>query len=343
MYQTIIRDPGGNNLIRIRPDISGNYSAVVNGSVLIVPPGTTAFVAINGELSRPYGPGRYTIFTGTDPFFVRLRNAMTHGDSGTTVSVFFVSTEKTQFIRLGTGEFPFHEKRFNITMKALASCSLAFSIANPVRILQKLVGTYSSSFNDDDMNPCIEQMVLPAIREALSREISRMNVVSINSNLGTIGRAATGTVRNGLSDYGIRLERFSLVSVNIPETEIQRLYALEQEYAAGRNRTDLELDNLQRVWNGNVHNRTFGEMMTGIASRGQPFTGGTPTAADSGNRSLTPLMLQMMLLGQMMPTLRESFQEMAHASDFTATASTGEHDDTPPAGSPPPLPHRNRH
>lgn len=94
MYQSIIRDPGGTGLIRIQPDVCGQYSAIVNGSILIVPPGTTAFVAINGTLSRPYGPGRYEIFTGVDPFFVRLRNILTRGDAGTTVSVFFVSTER---------------------------------------------------------------------------------------------------------------------------------------------------------------------------------------------------------------------------------------------------------
>lgn len=79
MYQSIIRDPGGNGLIRIQPGVCGQYSAIVNGSILIVPPGTIAFVAINGTLSRPYGPGRYEIFTGVDPFFVRLRNILTHG------------------------------------------------------------------------------------------------------------------------------------------------------------------------------------------------------------------------------------------------------------------------
>lgn len=103
MYQSIIRDPGGSGLIRIQPDVCGQHAAVVNGSILIVPPGTTAFVAINGVLSRPYGPGRYEIFTGVDPFFVRLRSLLTRGDPGTAVSVFFVSTERSRFVRLGTG------------------------------------------------------------------------------------------------------------------------------------------------------------------------------------------------------------------------------------------------
>ena len=234
MYQSIIRDPGGNGLIRIQPGVCGQYSAIVNGSILIVPPGTIAFVAINGTLSRPYGPGRYEIFTGVDPFFVRLRNILTHGDTGTTVSVFFVSTEKTKFVKLGTGEFPFREHRFRLTMKALASCNLSFSISDPLKVLTKLVGSYSSAFSDEDIDPCMEQMVLAPIREAISREISKLDVTEFNTRLSHIGNMAVTTIRPGLSECGIKLERFDLVAINVPNSEIQRLYSLSRSMLAGK-------------------------------------------------------------------------------------------------------------
>ena len=98
MYQSIIRDPGGNGLIRIQPGVCGQYSAIVNGSILIVPPGTIAFVAINGTLSRPYGPGRYEIFTGVDPFFVRLRNILTHGENMALQTDFSTRTIRMQTV-----------------------------------------------------------------------------------------------------------------------------------------------------------------------------------------------------------------------------------------------------
>ena len=301
MYQSIIRDPGGNGLIRIQPDVCGQYSVIVNGSILVVPPGTTAFVAINGTLSRPYGPGRYEIFTGVDPFFVRLRNILTRGDTGTTVSVFFVSTERAKFIKLGTGEFPFREHRFRLTMKALASCNLSFSISDPLKVLTKLVGSYSSAFSDEDIDPCMEQMVLAPIREAISREISKLEIPEFNSQLSHIGNMATTAIRSGMSEYGIKLERFDLVAISVPNSEMQRLYSLEQEYAGGKTRTDLELDNLQRVWNGNVNNRTLGEMMTGIPSRGQAPTGGAACNSNGNSGGMAPMMMQMMMSGQMQP------------------------------------------
>ena len=340
MYQSIIRDPGGDGLIRIQPDVCGPYTAVVNGSILIVPPGTTAFVAINGILSRPYGPGRYELFTGVDPFFVRLRNILTRGDTGTSVSVFFISTEKTKFLRLGTGEFPFREHRFNLTMKALASCSLSFSIVNPLKVLSKLVGSYSAAFSEEDIDPCVEQLVLSPIREALSSEIGKLEVTEFNSALTRIGSAVAATVRSRLSEYGLRMERFSIMAINIPESEIGRLKALEQEYASGKSRTDLELDNLQRVWNGNVNNRTLCEMMTGIASRGLAPSGG-PAGSPAGNPGgMAPMLMQMMMLSQMLPALREPLSEMTRHTDMFGGAPSDAQGSTSSADAPPPMPGR---
>ena len=343
MYQSIIRDPGGTGLIRIQLDVCGQYSAIVNGSILIVPPGTTAFVAINGTLSRPYGPGRYEIFTGVDPFFVRLRNILTRGDAGTTVSVFFVSTERAKFVKLGTGEFPFREHRFRLTMKALASCNLSFSVSDPLKILTKLVGSYSSAFSEEDIDPCIEQMVIAPIREAISREISKLDITEFNSRLSHIGSMAAATIRNGLSEYGIKMERFDLVAINIPDTEINRLYSLEQEYAGGKTRTDLELDNLQRVWNGNVNNRTLSEMMTGIPSCGQAPSSGAAANPGGNVGGMAPMMMQMMMLSQMIPALREPLADMTRHTDMFSNATSDAQGSTSSADAPPPIPGRYKH
>lgn len=340
MYQSIIRDPGGTGLIRIHPDVCGQYSAIVNGSILIVPPGTTAFVAISGTLSRPYGPGRYEIFTGVDPFFVRLRNILTRGDTGTTVSVFFVSTERAKFVKFGTGEFSFREHRFRLTMKALASCNLSFSVSDPLKILTKLVGSYSSAFSEEDIDPCIEQMVIAPIREAISREISKLDITEFNSRLSHIGSMAAATIRNGLSEYGIKMERFDLVAINIPDSEINRLYSLEQEYAGGKTRTDLELDNLQRVWNGNVNNRTLSEMMTGIPSRGQAPSSGAAANPGGNAGGMAPMMMQMMMLSQMLPALREPLADMARHTDMFSGTTSDAQGSTSSADAPPPIPGR---
>ena len=319
MYQTIIRDPGGEGLIRVVSVPCGPGRAVVNGSLLIVPAGTVAYAAVNGMLSPLYGPGRHELFTGVDPFFVRLRHLMTRGDAGVTVSVFFLAVEKHRFLQLGTGELPLRERRFQITLKAFAACGLVVSIADPLRVLQRLMGSYSAGFSEEDLEPCLQQLMLAPVREALSQELSRFDVTQMNSQLQRLSERVSPPVRAAFADYGLRLERLQVTAVNIPDGEIQRLYALEQDYAAGKSRTDLELDQIKRVWDGDVDRRTVAEMLRG-GSGGGGGSGGAPV-------------LQMMAMMQMMPALREQMQSMLQRSGPADGVNR-----TPP----PPMPPRTR-
>ena len=340
MYQSIIRDPGGNSLIRIQSLECGPNQTVVNGSILIVPPGTVAYIAINGQLSQPYCSGRYEVFTGVDPFFVKLRHIMTRGDAGITVAVFFISTDKRKFMTMGTGDFPFKEKRFQITMKALASCSIVYSIGDPYKVLTKMIGSYNEAFTGDEIEPCIEQMTLGPVREALSRELGLLSVTEFNSCLARIANAAVTSISTSFEQYGLKLAQFKLTAINVPEQEIQRLYSLEQSYAEGKTRTDLELDHLRRVWGGNIDSRTISEMMTGMPSRGQGSAQQGPAGGGTAG-GMAPMMLQMMMMSQLLPSLREPLSTMSSHTDlFGGSDTRNSRSSTSTADSPPPMPNR---
>lgn len=341
MYQSVIRALGSGNLVSIVPDVCDRNNAVVNGSILIVPAGTTAYVTINGMVSHPYGPGRYQLFTGVDPFFVRLRNILTQGDTGTSVSVFFISNEKIRHMQTGTGEIPFKERRFNLTMKAFAACNLAYSIGNPTRFVKTIVGMGSSDFSQDDIDPFIENLIMTSVRQALAGEMGRMEVTQFNANLSRVKRTAMASISDSFSKFGMKLEHFDVVAINVPETEMRRLHSLEEEYAAGKTRTDIELDNLQRIWNGNTNNRMMSEMLTGLPSRGQaPQQGGSPTT-NSGMGSMSPL-IQMAALSQMMPLFRDSFNSITQHTDMLGQTRNTPQQSTSSADSPPPVPGRYR-
>ena len=325
MYQSVIRDPGGQEWIRVYSCPCGPRSAVVDGSILIVPPGTVAFAEVNGILSDPYEPGRHKIMTGEDPFFVRLRHIMTHGDAGVTVTIFFISPGKDKFMRFGTGELPFTESRFRLTMKALASCAMTLSVENPKSLLEKMVGAYRASFMEEDLEPCIQQLILMPIRETLSRELSKEDLVSWNSRLSEISRAAVPRIQRELSAYGLKLVRFSLTGVHVPDSEMANLKELEKQYAQGKTGTDLELDHLRRIWGNQLNQRTLAEMLTGLSARGGE-------AQARGNGDMAAMMMQAMLLSGLMPNLQENLQQMMNPE--REEEETGEN--------PPPMPPRNR-
>ncbi len=331
MYQKVIRDPTGQGLIRIVPDVCGDRNAVVNGSILLVPAGTVAFVSVNGILSTPYMPGRHTLFTGVDPFFVRLRNIMTHGDAGISVSVFYISTDKTKFMQLGTGEIPFLEHRFRLTMKALASCSLTYYVKAPEKVLKKLVGAYSSDFCEDDIEPCLTQLILSPIKETLSKELAKCEVHGFNSNLTSISRSVSDKVTAVFESFGLGTSDFNVTGINVPENEMQRLSTLEADHASGVNRTDLEKYNLDRIWNGDVDKRTISEAVTGFSSRGAQVS----SSGEAQNVSGTDNAIKLLLLSQLFPSLANSFGAISGQNTRAADRAVT---NTPCA--PPPVPKR---
>lgn len=324
MYRRVLRDPGGSSLIRILPDICDERTAIVDGSILLVPAGTTGYLSYNGILSPPYPPGRHELATGIDPFFVRLKNIMSRGDTGTSLSVFFISTHKSHFMKLGSGELPFSEKRFHITMKAYAATDLSISISNSLKFLQKLVGAYNEEFTEDDIVPCLHQLVMLPLREALSKTLSTLSVTEFNSNLTKISNDVLNRVRQSFTAFGINLERFHVSQINVPEEEIRRLYELEEKLAGGRVQIDLESDHLKRIWGNDLNKRTLTELLTGIPSRGPGNTGtGGDGANTYGNNGMSSDIMRMAMLQQLLPQLRGMFDDVLqnHSNAFSESDS----------------------
>ena len=342
MYQTVITRTGNNGFIEVYYVPSSQYSAIVNGSILIVPPGTVAFVAINGILSRPYSPGRYEIFTGVDPFFVRLRNILTRGNPGTTLAIYFVSINKTKFFKLGTGEIPFIEHRFKITMKALASCNLSISISNPQTVISKIVGTYSDLFNEEDISPCIEQTILSPVRDVIAKEISNLSITSFNSHLSDISESAYKLLKTRLKEYGFELEMFDVTSINIPSTEMNRLYAKEDKYADGIILTDIEADNIKRVW-GNIDKRNLVDISTGTRTGGPVSTPQFTPPQGGGMNGIAPAMIQLMMLSRMMPNFNNAINEAVHQTSASEDANSDVQSNQQSSSIHPPIPSRNMH
>lgn len=334
MYQSVIRDPGGDSIVRIVSDISSNRSAVVDGSILIVPADTVAFIVINGEISDPYGPGRYSIFTGVSPFFVRLRHIMTNGDSATSVSVFYVSTKKHLFKTLPTGEILFRERRFEITMKALGVCRFSITVSRPEDFVSKIVGMSSLDFSDEDIDECIAQIVLPPVRKELSNTLSNYRVTEFNSHLSEIAAACFDSIRDDMGNFGIKLESFTLSAVNVPDSEMKRLYAPEDIVSQGMAVTDAEIHNLERLYDGDIMKRMLSETLTGFPSRGQPIN--SSNNASRGGADFMTLALLM----QMSPFREAIGNVMGQHTDLFRAAPSNPQENASNPNSPPPIPPR---
>ena len=303
MYQSVITDPGGDRFIRIVPDIRP-----VDRSVLIVPADTVAYFVFNGQVSERYNPGRHVIKTGVFPFFVKLRHIMKRGDPAIRVSVFFVSCDIENTCQLGSGEFVFRERRFNISMKALAGLTMRYRIKNPDILLKRLVGMHSTQFYIDDLDPALRSILLPVVREQLSIYLGKSNIYEFNNELTKLSRNVSIALRPSFAEYGLGLFDLSMSGINVTDEEMTRLHQLESEYAQGKNRTDLEKYNIEQVY-GNIDKRIINDTLTGTV-RGD---GGTPSA-----RSSSSDITQFMAL----PYIMEMFKKFMEGGTSTPTVTS---------------------
>lgn len=329
---TIFRDPGGDNIVRV-----SETTFCTNGSILIVPAGSVAYFVLNGVISEPYGPGRYEINTGVNPFFIRFRNLMTGGDPGITVNVFYVALDMETHLQMGSGEVVFTEKRFHQTVRALASFDIDFRVSDPKLFLSKTVGMHSRLFHMEDIEPKIQSMLCGSVVEEMCRRFAYSELGSLNSNLSSISFSLLPSVSSSfLSGYGLELIRLQIRRIHINEADLILLQGLERQDAEGRMKTDLEKYNLAQIYNGDVSRRTRAEVLTGMP-RG-PYPAGASSQTGSSLGSLVASILFLRSLPE--ESWRPFIESIARGTEHSSRSGNREPDNSNDTNSPlPPIRH----
>jgi membrane protease subunit (stomatin/prohibitin family) len=246
---------------------------------------------LNGVVSEPYGPGRYEIRTGVNPFFVRYRNMMTGGDPGIMVNVFYVAVDLEAHLQMGSGDVVFTEKRFHQTVRAQSAFDIDFRVCDPRLFLSKIVGMHSCLFHMEDVEPKLQSMLCGPIVEEMCRRFANAELGSLNSNLSAISFSLLPSVSASFARYGLELVRMQIRHIHVNETDLGRLQSLEQQEAEGRMKTDLEKYNLSQIYNGDVSTRTRAEVLTGMPRGPYP-----PASSSQVGSSLGPLAASLFFL-----------------------------------------------
>ena len=334
MRQSIIRDPGGDRIIRI---VSGVQP--VDGSVLIVPAGTIAYFILNGIVSEPYTPGRHIINTGVSPFFVRLHNIMTGGDPAITVSVIFISPEIVSFTNIGINDIAFNEPVFGLHLRAMGSCVLGYKISRVSAFLNRLFGMYSSFFSQEDVEPAINALVMPSIKSILSTRLSNCDISNLQNELVVIGNSITAGVSNKLLEFGIEVVSLGIQGININEDDLNRFRNLEAQKAQELVKIEVDATEMDTIYGGNIWNRILEGMLTStVRGRGEPNN-------NSGGMNQMPNMAMgmamMPMFGQMMGAFRDPINNAFNSGNMfnnmngtTPEQHTNSRNDIPLAGRP---------
>lgn len=339
MFQSVMRDPEGDCPVRI---ISNED--LVNGSLLVVPADTVAIFVLNGRVVNVYPPGRYSLYTGVDPFFVRFRNLMTRGDAGITCQVFFVNTRYENVVRDGTGEIIIHAKisdNTGIPVKVKSAYTMRYVITDAQKFISRFVGMHNSYFDNEDLQPKLKSMVLPVVKPIISRALSGASIYEIQSGLLDISNSARARLERAFGEYGITLRSVDITSINIVEEDMARFNEFLNEYVKRRLAIEGDVYEIDTIYDGDILLRILEEWLAGIY-RGEA----KPIPTEGGVRSIGDAMVTYPMIQEVAPILMRSLtRSLTNGSSSGHVTATGPESNTG-AGSrrtPPPLPAQKRH
>lgn len=222
-WADVIKNTGpGELLIWRQPEEDFNTN-----STLIVMPGEEAIFIKGGTVEQTFENGTYKLSTENYPFISRLRNAFTGGISTFNCVVYFVRKAHSEEILWGTDSpIQVRDKMLGIATKLKARGAYKVQIDNPVKFLEKLIGNNVPFQFQEELSKYFINEFQSKIKSNITRAAneSTQELLGIEARLDEFADAISPFMQETLSDYGLKLVKFSIAAINIDDDELRRRY-----------------------------------------------------------------------------------------------------------------------
>jgi len=222
-WADVIKNTGpGELLIWRQPEEDFNTN-----STLIVMPGEEAIFIKGGTVEQTFENGTYKLTTENYPFISRLRNAFTGGISTFNCVVYFVRKAHSEEILWGTDSpIQVRDKMLGIATKLKARGAYKIQIDNPVKFLEKLIGNNVPFQLQEELSKYFINEFQSKIKSSITRAAneSTQELLGIEARLDEFADAISPFMQETLSDYGLKLVKFSIAAINIDDDELRKRY-----------------------------------------------------------------------------------------------------------------------
>ncbi len=203
------------------------------GSTLIVHPGEVALFEKNGIIQEEFPNGRYKLSTENYPFISNLRNMFTGGVSSFNCRIHWFRDADSKEIKWGTQTpIEIEDKIYNQEAKLGVAAVYKIKITNPTLCLKKLLGNNIYIKSEEEMNEYWGGELASIIREELYNTLRKYpdTLLDIINQVRTISKDLRPEIDEVISEYGIQLVKFSIVSINILDDFVERIRANKDIY-----------------------------------------------------------------------------------------------------------------
>ncbi len=282
-----------------------NHEKINIGAQLTVRVNQVAVLMSNGQFADMYQPGRYELTTRNMPILTALKGWKCGFSSPFVADVFFVNTKQFLNMPWGTANpIIMRDSEFGL-IRLSAFGSYCFRVEPyPIKFIRK-VGAKDSNFSALKVTDQIHDFAMTKFSDYLTE--SKIALLDLAANLDEFSSEVTIALKNDFLEYGIKLIKFSIENISLPE-DVEE--ALDKRSSMGVSDNMATYTQMAKPQNGQTRKA---QMNAGKSHH---------AVGVNSQRGSPPILSQQMYyvaLGgvQQGPFPKAQLQQMAHAGQFT--------------------------
>ena len=188
---------------------------IQNGAHLKVRKNQVAVLVNEGQFADMYLPGDYELTTNNMPILTTLKG-WEHGfDSPFKVDIYFIKTKEFMHVAWETeNDVAMYDPKFGpIHINSLGTFSFRVE-DDPIVFIRNVVGT-DGNFTTDNISEKLHKFVIEKFTEYINE--SDIAVLDIARDLQEFSNEFTIAMKKDFSKYGIKLTKFRVESISLPE------------------------------------------------------------------------------------------------------------------------------
>ncbi len=191
------------------------------GSQLVVYPSQTAFFVKGGKIFDEFICGTFTIKSENIPLLNKVFNLPFGGDSPFQAEVWFINQISMLDCKWGTASpIQIEDPKYGVIVPIRSFGQYGFRISKPRAFLERLIGNMPT-FSTEKIVTYFRGVILSKLTAIISQKLyaDSLSIININSHVEEISEYAKAKLSEVFDEYGVELEMFSVIAINVNEED----------------------------------------------------------------------------------------------------------------------------
>ena len=191
------------------------------GTQLVVNTSQRAFFVKGGKILDEFDSGTYTLKSENIPLLNKLINLPFGGDSPFQSEVWFVNLISKLDNKWGTSTpIQIEDPKYGVIIPIRAFGQFGIKVVNPRLFLESLVGNMEN-FSTEKIVSYFKGKIISSISSLIGQKMikDQLSVLELSALLDDISEFCSQKVKSEFEKYGVGIENFYFMSINIPEDD----------------------------------------------------------------------------------------------------------------------------